>query len=102
MAFAGLLLTIVKLLGPVAPNDGLAGPFVEGLAEELGGMPAPVDPAAGSAFFADRGDAGGFLETGGVGKAGAVGTEGDQKSGCQSGAGTGEFAEQLGFRYASA
>ena len=58
VAFAGAFLPEVIGLGPGTLGDGLAGPLDEGLAEELGRVPAPVDPELPAAAFGHRGGGG--------------------------------------------
>lgn len=94
--FAAFLLLSVISGSPGGIVDGLVGPFDEGLAEEGGSVPTPVDPFAGAAFLGDRGDAAEHLEVVWQRETIAVGAEGNEQAGGQSGAGAWKIAKQVG------
>lgn len=97
MLFAlGFLLRVIGG-GPGRVIDGLVGPFDEGLAEETGSTPAPVDPFMFAAFLGDGGDAAEFLEVAGGGVTVALGAESDEEAGTQSGSGARKMAKEVGF-----
>ena len=81
MFFPSLFLLSVIGFRPCAFGHGLAGPFHEGLTQELGRVPSPVGPDLATAFDLHRSDTGIFLKARGVGIAAAVGAEGGEQSG---------------------
>src|ERR1019366_1764288 len=82
---------------PGAFGDGLAGPFDEGLAQELWGVPAPVDPELMAALYLDRRNASELLHAGGL-RAAAVGCgEGHEDTRGCGGTGSRQPPMQIGF-----
>jgi hypothetical protein len=59
---------VVKGAGPKGMGDGAGGPLHEGLSEEGGAGPSPVDPVFVAASLGDGRDAHAFLHRGRVAK----------------------------------
>jgi hypothetical protein len=85
---------VVEGFGPEGAGDGLADPLDEGLAQEGGAGPAPVDPGLVAAALGDRGDADVALERLGGGEALARLAEGRQQAGGKDGPSARQCAEE--------
>ena len=96
----GALLGIVGTR-PERMADGLAGPFHEGLAEELRALEAPVDPAHISAPFGDGRHPRILLKLRGGGIALALFAKGDEETWGEDGTGTRQRVEEreVGMRW---
>jgi hypothetical protein len=86
---SGSLLGIVGTC-PEGMADGFAGPFHEGLAQELRALEAPVDPTCVPTTFGDWRNARILLEVGGGGIALALFAKGHEEAWGEDGAGTWE------------
>ena len=75
---------------PERMADGFAGPFHEGLSEELRALEAPVDPTRVPTAFGDRRNARILLEVGGGGIALALFAKGDEETRGEDGTGAWE------------
>ena len=69
--------------------DGVAGPFVERLPEELRASPPHVDPLAVAAGLRHRSDPAEVLDLAGIGESVALGAEGGNQTGHHHFSGTG-------------
>ena len=96
VALAALLLLLVVGPRPGRVDDGAFGELVEGLAQELRAVPAPMRPAALAAALDDRRDPGIGLHVLGRGVPGAVGAERGQQARRECGAGAGQVLEEEG------
>lgn len=76
-------------------GDGTGGPFDEGLADEFGAGPSPVDPVLVSAAFGDGRNAGVLLKCSGVDEAIALLAESGKQPGSKDWAGAGEMSEEM-------
>ena len=79
--------------GPLGLGDGMAGPFVERLPEELRASPAHVDPLAVAAGLRHRSDPAEVLDLAGIGESVAVGAEGGNQAGHHHFSGTRQGVE---------
>ena len=100
MGFAfGALLPVVGSR-PERSGNSEGRPFDEGLSEEGGTLPTPVDPGGFAATFGDGRDADISLEAGGDGVTLALLTEGGHEPGREDGAGGRQAVEdkEIGMR----
>ena len=79
---------------PERMADGFAGPFHEGLSEELRALEPPVDPTCVPTAFGDRRNARILLEFGGGGIAFALFAKGDEETRGEDGAGAWERVKE--------
>jgi len=94
VAFAFFSLSVVEGASPFGLGDGLAGPFDEGLAQELPAGEPAMDEVGVATLFGDRCDTGVALEGGGVAEASAVVAEGDQEPGSERSTRAGQGVEE--------
>jgi len=94
MALSPALLLVVVGPRPDRVEDGTLGELVEGLAQELRAVPAPMGPATLAAAFDHRRNPGIGLHVLRVGIAGAVRPEGAQQARSQSRACAGQTFEE--------
>jgi hypothetical protein len=87
--------TIIEGARPERAGNGLGAPLDEGLAEEFGAGPAPVNPMLVAAALGEGRNAREHLQGSGVGEAFAAFAEGGRESRGEDGACTGEGGEEL-------